>query len=69
MLEFKPGILNKGADLLSRKGKKVQALGSSALLIDDQEKWTLGEEEHFVREGLVQTFQCSATDVILPRDE
>ena len=48
-LTFLPGEKNMGADLLSRKDKKIQALKHKTLLIDN-EKWAPGRGEFFVKE-------------------
>ena len=48
-LFFLPGVDNTGADLLSRKGKKIRALGGKALLMDETVMWVPGQGENFVK--------------------
>ena len=49
-LIFRPGDENRGADLLSRKGKKIKAIGDKSLAYQ-RNMWSPGKGEYFVQTG------------------
>ena len=70
-LTFLPGEKNRGADFLSRKGKKVRALGTSSLIFD-AEVWIPGEGEYFKKtHGKPSSYgvHCNAIGEMLPEAE